>query len=141
MTVLGGGRYDGLVEEFGGPKTPAVGFASGIERIMEMYNENNKEFEEVTPDIYILSNGIEENKLALEISEKLREKGFIVEKDICERSFNSQMKYANKIKAKKLLVIGEDELKSRKAKIKNMKTGEEKEIVLELDSIIENLNY
>ena len=51
------------------------------------------------------------------------------------------MKYANKIKAKKLLVIGEDELKSRKAKIKNMKTGEEKEIVLELDSIIENLNY
>ena len=141
LTVLGGGRYDGLVEEFGGPKTPAVGFASGIERIMEMYNENNKEFEEVTPDIYILSNGIEENKLALEISEKLREKGFIVEKDICERSFNSQMKYANKIKAKKLLVIGEDELKSRKAKIKNMKTGEEKEIVLELDSIIENLNY
>ena len=141
LTVLGGGRYDGLVEEFGGPKTPAVGFASGIERIMEMYNENNKEFEEVTPDIYILSNGIEENKLALEISEKLREKGFIVEKDICERSFNSQMKYANKIKDKKLLVIGEDELKSRKAKIKNMKTGEEKEIVLELDSIIENLNY
>ena len=141
LTVLGGGRYDGLVEEFGGPKTPAVGFASGIERIMEMYNENNKEFEEVTPDIYILSNGIEENKLALEISEKLREKGFIVEKDICERSFNSQMKYANKIKAKKLLVIGEDELKSRKAKIKNMKIGEEKEIVLELDSIIENLNY
>ena len=141
LTVLGGGRYDGLVEEFGGPKTPAVGFASGIERIMEMYNENNKEFEEVTPDIYILSNGIEENKLALEISEKLREKGFIVEKDICERSFNSQMKYANKIKAKKLLVIGEDELKSRKAKIKNMRTGEEKEIVLELDSIIENLNY
>lgn len=141
LTVLGGGRYDGLVEEFGGPKTPAVGFASGIERIMEMYNENNKEFEEVTPDIYILSNGIEENKLALEISEKLREKGFIVEKDICERSFNSQMKYANKIKAKKLLVIGEDELKSRKAKIKNMKTGEEKEIVLELDSIVENLNY
>ena len=141
LTGLGGGRYDGLVEEFGGPKTPAVGFASGIERIMEMYNENNKEFEEVTPDIYILSNGIEENKLALEISEKLREKGFIVEKDICERSFNSQMKYANKIKAKKLLVIGEDELKSRKAKIKNMKTGEEKEIVLELDSIIENLNY
>ena len=141
LTVLGGGRYDGLVEEFGGPKTPAVGFASGIERIMEMYNENNKEFEEVTPDIYILSNGIEENKLALEISEKLREKGFIVEKDICERSFNSQMKYANKIKAEKLLVIGEDELKSRKAKIKNMKTGEEKEIVLELDSIIENLNY
>ena len=133
LTVLGGGRYDGLVEEFGGPKTPAVGFASGIERIMEMYNENNKEFEEVTPDIYILSNGIEENKLALEISEKLREKGFIVEKDICERSFNSQMKYANKIKAKKLLVIGEDELKSRKAKIKNMKTDEEKEIVLELD--------
>ena len=128
LTVLGGGRYDGLVEEFGGPKTPAVGFASGIERIMEMYNENNKEFEEVTPDIYILSN-------------KLREKGFIVEKDICERSFNSQMKYANKIKAKKLLVIGEDELKSRKAKIKNMKTGKKKEIVLELDSIIENLNY
>lgn len=135
LTVLGGGRYDGLVEEFGGPKTPAVGFASGVERLMEMYNRNNENIKDTVPDLYILSNGIEENKLALEISEKLRDENYIIEKDVCERSFKSQMKYANKIEAKYLLVIGETEIETKKAKIKNMTTGEETEINLDFESI------
>lgn len=135
LTVLGGGRYDGLIEELGGPKTPAVGFATGVERIMEMYNENNTNISDKIPDIYILSNGLEENKLALAISEKLRKENYIVEKDISERSFKAQMKYANKIEAKYLLVIGENELRVKKAKIKNMTTGEELEINLNIEEI------
>lgn len=136
LTVLGGGRYDGLVEEFGGQHTPAVGFATGVERLMEMYKEYNADLGEKKPDIYILSMGIEENKKALEISENLRMNGLIVEKDILERSFKAQMKYADKINAKNLLVIGENELQEGKAKIKNMVSGEEREVSLNSTDII-----
>ena len=136
LTALGGGRYDGLVEEFGGQPTPAVGFATGVERIMELYNENNNIENTKIPELYILSLGNEENKKALKISEGLRQKGIIVEKDIFERSFKAQMKYADKIKAKNLLVIGENELSEGKAKNKNMQTGEEKETLLEVEDIL-----
>ena len=139
LTALGGGRYDGLVEEFGGQPTPAVGFATGVERIMELYNENNNLENTKLPELYILSLGKEENKKALQISEGLRQNGIIVEKDIFERSFKAQMKYADKINAKNLLVIGENELNEGKAKIKNMQTGEEKEILLEVENILNEI--
>ena len=139
LTVLGGGRYDGLVEEFGGQSTPAVGFATGVERLMEIYNEYNKDIEDKKPDLYILSLGELENKKALELSLNLRKAGYIVEKDIFERSFKSQMKYADKIGAKNLLVIGENELNSNIAKIKNMKSGEEKEVKLLVEDIKSNI--
>lgn len=135
LTVLGGGRYDGLVQEFGGQPTPAVGFATGVERLMEMYNANNPDSEERKVDLYILSLGDEESKKGFEISEKLRSQNYKIERDIFERSFKAQMKYADKIGAKNLLVIGEEELKSNKAKIKNMATGEEKEVSLEAEEI------
>lgn len=135
LTVLGGGRYDGLVEEFGGTSTPAVGFATGVERLMEMYNENNENKSDKMPDLYILSFGEEENVKALELSQKLRKESFIIEKDIFERSFKAQMKYADKIGARFLLVIGENEIKFKSAKIKNMKTGEEKEVNLNFEDI------
>ena len=136
LTALGGGRYDGLVSEFGGQPTPAVGFATGVERIMELYNENNNLENTKIPELYILSLGNEENKKALKIAEGLRQKGIIVEKDIFERSFKAQMKYADKISAKNLLVIGENELNEGKAKIKNMQTGEEKDTILEVENIL-----
>lgn len=139
LTVLGGGRYDGLVAEFGAQPTPAVGFAMGVERLMEMYGESNPETSDKVPELYILALGENENKKALEISEALRKENIIVEKDIFERSFKAQMKYADKIGAKNLLVIGEEELKSNSGKIKNMATGEEKEVVLDLQSIMSNL--
>ena len=139
LTGLGGGRYDGLVEEFGGQSTPAVGFATGVERLMEMYNENNTQIEDKKTDLYILSLGGKENQKALELSLKLRKDGYIIEKDIFERSFKAQMKYADKISAKNLLVIGENELNSNTAKIKNMQTGEEKEIALNYEEIKKNM--
>ena len=136
LTVLGGGRYDGLVEEIGGPHTPAVGFAMGVERLMEMFEEtNNTEMKERVPDLYIVSCGDKENIKAIEIAEVLRNQGVYVEKDIMERSFNAQLKYADKINSKNLLVIGENELNTNKAKIKNMATGEEKETELSANKI------
>ena len=139
LTVLGGGRYDGLIKELGGQPTAAVGFGAGIERIMELYNENNKDIQDKIPDIYILASGKMESKKALELSEALRSKGIIVEKDILERSFNAQMKYADKINAKNLLVIGENELNTGNAKLKNMISGEEKEINLTLECIMDSI--
>ena len=137
LTVLGGGRYDGLVEEFGGAATPAVGFATGVERLTEMYvKANNLEEIDTVPDLYIVSVGEKETIEAMKISEELRKEYFIVERDIMQRSFKAQMKYADKIGAKYLLVIGENEISTGKAKIKNMKTGEEVETNLNIESII-----
>ena len=140
LTVLGGGRYDGLVEEFGGTPTPAVGFATGVERLMEMFEAtNNQEVKENVPDLYIVSCGEKENLKALEIAEALRKSGIFVEKDIMERSFKAQFKYADKIGAKNVIVIGENELSTGKVKVKNMETGVEKEAELEPNSIIQAL--
>ena len=138
LTVLGGGRYDGLVEEFGGQKTPAVGFATGLERLMEMYEENNKEFlEDIKPvaDLYIISAGEASNIEATKLANELRQELFYarIEKDIMERSFNAQMKFANKIGAETVIVIGEDEINTRKVKIKFMKQ-EKEQIEVELDA-------
>lgn len=136
LTVLGGGRYDGLVEELGGTHTPAVGFATGVERLMEMFDKaNSGKIQDITPDLYILSIGEKENNKAMIISESLRDKNIFVERDIFGRSFKAQMKYADKIGARNLLVIGEEELKTNSAKIKNMATGEEKEVSLNADEI------
>ena len=140
LTVIGGGRYDGLVKELGGSHTPAVGFATGIERLVEMFDMANPELiTEKNPDLYILSTGNEENKKAIQISEALRDKDVYVENDVLERSFKAQMKYADKLNAKFLLVIGENELSSNKAKIKDMKTGNEIEISLNIDEILKNI--
>ena len=137
LTVLGGGRYDGLVEEFEGPKTPAVGFATGVERLIEMFEENNKELlEKYKPvtDLYIINASENEAMYVADLANKIRENsGFIrVETDIMDRSFNAQMKYANRIGATMVIVIGEDEIKNEKVKIKFM-NGEKEDIEVKLD--------
>lgn len=136
LTVLGGGRYDGLVEEFGGAPTPAVGFATGVERVMELFEATNEQVQENVPDLYIVSCGDKETIKAIEIAENLRKLGLYVEKDIMERSFKAQFKYADKLNCKNVIVIGEDELTSGKVKVKNMATGEEVEAELAPEAII-----
>lgn len=137
LTVLAGGRYDGLVKELGGTDTPAVGFAAGEERLLSLISEDD-ELKDFNTDLYIVAMGEKETIKALILAEKLR--GYIaVETDICQRSFNAQLKYANKIGVDNLLVIGEDELKTNTAKIKNMETGKEYNVELDVDSIYEKL--
>lgn len=127
-TVCGGGRYNNLTKEVGGKQCSAVGFGMGIERLIMVIEELNLSFgEEPSADIYILP--FKETQLeAYYIANDLREKGFSAEIDLIERGLKPQMRYANKIKAKNLVVIGEDELRSGKCKIKRMDTGEENEI-------------
>ena len=137
LTVLGGGRYDGLVEELGGTPTPAVGFGSGIERIMDIFDES--QVEEAKPDLYIVSVGEKENLKTIEVAEELRKLGFFVERDLLGRSFGAQMKFASKMGAKHLLVIGGDELETGSVKVKNMTTGEEVSINLNINEIAEVL--
>ena len=141
LTVLGGGRYDGLVEEFDGKPTPAVGFGTGVERLMEVIERNGafEKLEQKVPDLYIVSVGKNESLKAIELSQDLRKKGLVVETDIMQRSFGAQMKFADKINAKNLIVIGEDELKSNEVKVKNMKTGEEISSILNSEDLIKIL--
>ena len=135
-TVLGGGRYDGLVKELGGTDTPAVGFAAGAERLLFLMSENN-DLKDFNTELYIATMGKEEQIIkSIKLANELREY-IAVETDICSRSFNAQLKYANKIGAENLLVIGEEELKENTAKIKNMKTGKEYNVELDADSIFE----
>lgn len=136
LTVLGGGRYDGLVKEVGGQDIPAVGFAMGAERLLEVFERYNKDVaKQKVMDLYVANIGEKVNEFATEFVLKLRDKGAFVEKDICERSLKAQFKYADKNNAKFVLTLGDDEVETKKAKIKNMQSGEEIEVELNADEI------
>ena len=137
LTVLGGGRYDGLVKEVGSQDTPAVGFAMGAERLLEVFERYNKDVaKQKVMDLYVANIGEKANEFATELVLKLRDKGVFVEKDICERSLKAQFKYADKNNAKFVLTLGDDEVETKKAKIKNMQSGEEIEVELNADEIV-----
>lgn len=139
-TVLAGGRYDGLVEELGGQKTEAIGFAMGEDRLIDIFEKySTEEISYRVPDLYIASIGEQAEESALNLALKLRKNGLYVETDICARSMKASLKYADKINSKFLMVIGEDEVNGGKANIKNMATGEEIETELEVTKIIENI--
>ena len=137
-TVCGGGRYDGLISQMGGPVTASLGFAMGIERLMMVLKNQNAEFPKPhTPDLYIAVMGDKASLKASELCASLREEGLKAQTDICARGFKAQMKYANKLGAKFLLVLGDDEITSGKAKLKDMAEGTETEI--KIDEIVEEL--
>jgi len=130
--VLGGGRYDKLIEQLDGRPTPAIGFACGLERLTLVLESSNYAFpEEENPHLYIVTSGEEARKKALVISNKLRENGIYCEIDLLNRSIKSQMKEANKYKAKYVAVIGENEIATNEVKIKRMNDGSESGINLD----------
>lgn len=131
-TVCGGGRYDGLVEELGGQHTPSLGFAMGIERLMLLMEAQGCEFPEAEkPDLFIVALGEKATLKAVEIANDMREEGFSALLDLNQRSVRAQMKYADKLGAKFNVVIGDNEVEAKTAKLKNMQTGEETEINLD----------
>ena len=140
-TVLGGGRYDGLVKELGGQDTPALGFAMGLERAIEVYEKYNAEAPVIMqkPTIYIAQIGDEANIYATKLVHELREAGVYAEKDIAGKSLNAQFKYANKIGAKYVITIGENELQEGKADMKDMATGEAEVVELNVRDIVEKI--
>lgn len=131
-TVCGGGRYDGLIEELGGQKTPSLGFGLGIERLMLLMEAQGCEFpQEAKPDLFIAALGEKAQLKAIEIANDMREEGFTCLYDVNGRGLRAQMKYANKLGAKYTIVLGDDEVQSGIAKLKNMESGEETEIALQ----------
>lgn len=129
FTVCGGGRYDGLVEEFGGESTPAVGFGLGIERLLLRLSELGVEIPETDGiKLYIAPMGADALDASQKIVFALRDAGISSEFDQLGRSLKAQMKYADKLGAEYTIVLGDNELSEGVCKIKNMKTGEQTEV-------------
>lgn len=128
-TVCAGGRYDGLIENIGGCATPAVGFAAGIERLLIVMEQTGVKIPSPdVPTVYLA--GMDEacrNK-AFEIAVELRKAGVVAEIDHMDRSIKAQFKYADKIGAKYVAVIGGNELAEGKANVKRMATGESESV-------------
>ena len=138
-TVCGGGRYNGLVAQLGGKDTPAVGFGCGLERLLlVLENTNGLNAEKETPYLYIATMGDKAKEKAIDLVEKLRANGVSAETDLMNKSVKAQMKYANKIGVKYVIVIGDAELESNKVEFKDMTDGSTKEVYLtEIEQWIE----
>ncbi len=125
-TVCGGGRYDGLVNQMGGPNVAALGFGMGIERLMLVLESQKTELPKInTCDLYIATMGEAACLKASELCALLRNDGFKVQTDITSRGLKAQMKFADKIGASFTMVLGDSEIESGNAKLKNMQSGEE----------------
>ncbi len=130
-TVCGGGRYDGLIQELGGQSTPSLGFAMGLERLKLVMDAQNCPYpDEENPDLFIVAMGEKAVLKAVEIAKDMRDEGFSVLYDLNGRSLRAQMKYADKLGAKFNVVIGDNEVDNGTAKLKNMATGDTKDINL-----------
>ena len=131
-TVCGGGRYDGLIEELGGNSVPAVGFAAGIERLLMVMEQTGSALpEEETPTVYLAGMDAACRKKAFTLCAFLRSAGVYAETDHMERSIKAQFKYADKIGAKYVAVIGGNELESGVMNVKCMATGESESVAFE----------
>ncbi|MDE6520494.1 MAG: histidine--tRNA ligase [Ruminococcus sp.] len=125
-TVCGGGRYDGLIEQLGGQKIPALGFAMGIERLLIVMDKQNCDYiQPKTCDVYFATMGDNALNQAMILSQQLRKDGIVAEFDVMGRGIKAQMKYANKIGALFTIVIGDNELENNIVKVKDMETGAE----------------
>lgn len=130
-TILAGGRYNGLAEQLGGPNTPGFGFGLGVERLILLMTANQVDFkDEANLDAYIVGIGDETNQISLQLTEKLRAQGLSVERDYLNRKPKAQFKTANKMQAKYVLTIGEEELTKNVVNVKNMATGEQQPLDL-----------
>ena len=139
-TVCGGGRYDGLVKELGGPALPACGFGMGITRLLLAMEESGVGIPpEKTPRLYIASLGEAAQIKASAIASELKRTGIYAEFDAVGRSLKAQMKYADKIGAAKVLILGDTELETGHAALRTMTgtIGDEAQIDIEIDRVSE----
>ncbi len=123
-TVCGGGRYDGLVQELGGPETPAVGWAIGLERLTLLL-EQLTPTEATAPEVYVVSRGEKAEANALQLSQTLRQSGLAVEMDLSGSAFGKQFKRADRSGAVACLIIGDEEAAQGTVQVKWLKSGEQ----------------
>jgi len=136
-TVIGGGRYDGLIEQIGGGATPAVGFGMGMDRLLILLKNQGllPENMSIPCKIYIGHAGAEGYQKSQLLVNILRNMGVAAESDLLKRSVKAQMKYADKRGAEFSMIIGDNEIAENAARIKNMATGEQGEVALDAEAI------
>ena len=134
--ICGGGRYDGLVEELGGPSCPGVGFGLGMERLLMLMDECGVAVPKPERyDLYIADLGETGDLKAFTLAQELRARGLAVDTDHVGRSVKAQMKFADKAGARYVLVIGDNEIECNKATLKNLRGGENKTVSLDAGEI------
>ena len=137
-TVCGGGRYDGLVSSLGGPEMPAVGFGMGITRVILALKQAEIPSPELpSPLLYIAALGQAAQQKASVLTEQLRREGVYAECDVVGRSLKAQMKYANKTGARFVLMLGDSELESGVAMLRDMENSNQSEI--RLDEVVSKM--
>jgi len=124
-TILAGGRYNGLVEELGGPQTSGFGFGMGVERLLLLLQEN--EAKPALP-VYIVTIDDSTKLVAMQLATAIRAAGFGVDLDFMDRKAKAQFKSANKENAQLVITLGESELADKAAQVKQMATGEQQAI-------------
>jgi histidyl-tRNA synthetase len=127
--VCGGGRYDGLIKLLGGPDHPAIGFAMGIERLVDLMDEAGKEGS-MGPDLFVVGLGEKAEKEVFGWVRDLRKAGIWVEMEYASKGLKAQMKKADRLGAKKVLMVGDNELDSGKGLLRDMETKEQEEMAL-----------
>ena len=133
--IGGGGRYNGMVEQLGGPSTPAIGFAAGFDRLMIALEKENVHLPvKNSVDLFLLYVNEEEKKYAMYLSSELRMNGFVVETDYLNRSLKAQFKQADRLNSKFVAVLNTDNLNNHEIKIKNNKTKNEE--LVSLDALV-----
>ena len=134
--IAGGGRYDRLMKELGGPDTPAIGFAIGVERVVELLEEQG-DSSEAGPDLFMASLGKEAENKAFIWLQELRRAGLKCEMEYRSSGLKNQMRHADRLKARKVLIVGEDELRNGKGILRDMLTKEQTD--LPLDNVVDEL--
>ncbi len=131
-TVCGGGRYDHLIEELGGPPIPGVGFGLGIERLLMLMEACGADFpEDDSTDVFIAVMGDRAKAFGLKLCREMRQKGITAEMDTLARNIKGQFKYADRLNARYTLVIGENELEKGVVSLKDMKNSQQREIKID----------
>jgi histidyl-tRNA synthetase len=136
--VAGGGRYNGLIKELGGPDLPAIGFAIGEERLAGLLSQQEAAIPQA-PLLYLAVLGPEAQNMAFELIQGLRQHGYAADMDFTNRSLKAQMTMANRRGAAWVLIVGEQELATNQAPLKNMHTGQQQLVSLELSEVIASL--
>ncbi len=131
-TLLGGGRYNGLAEQLGGPSTPGIGFGMGLERLLMALEAEKVELPIANDlDVFFITMGEETKATAVKLVQQLRLAGIRVDQDYQDRKVKAQFKAADRVKANYVAVLGEEELAQGKVKIRSMETGDEVEVAFD----------
>lgn len=130
--ICGGGRYDGLVQEIGGPATPGIGFAMGLERILSVMEKQSVEMmPEVEAPVVIAALGEAARQEGFRLLGDLRQAGLPAVMDLLGKGLKGQLKYADREQARYVLILGDDELARKMVIVRDMRLGEQQEIPLD----------